>query len=164
MVLGASRTDGSRCSDSTGGSASSPTTAGEQRRYRCGSARTFQIERHESSWNTVLEVRARQASPFCWCSTTSRAGDFWLDFKPCRKGSARRFAETYRNQNYPAGRTKFALLVSPQLIKDLQTLDFSEATISLSCCARGYEDEGNMKEICGSRCFTTKNQPCNTAL
>jgi hypothetical protein len=45
---------------------------------------------------------------------------FWPAVKPCRKGSARGFVESY-----PTRRPKYAFLFSPQLIKDLQTVDFA---------------------------------------
>jgi hypothetical protein len=78
-----------------------------------------QTERHDGCWKTVLRVRARQASPCC-------LPQFWRDFKPCREGSARGLVESYRDQNYPTRRPKYAFLLSPQLIKDSQTVDFIE--------------------------------------
>jgi hypothetical protein len=48
--------------------------------------------------------------------TESYLPPFWPAFKPCRKSCARGFMESYRDQNYPTGRPKYAFLFSPQLI------------------------------------------------
>jgi hypothetical protein len=84
---------------------------------------------------------------------------FWLAFKPTRKGSARGFMESYREQNYPMGRVKYAFLFSPQLIKDLQSLDFagSDLLVTFENRHRGlsifslaplenFGDDGNRRE------------------
>jgi hypothetical protein len=47
------------------------------------------------------------AAPPHWPLMEASPLKFWRDLKPCRKGSARGFMESYRNQRYPTGRLKF---------------------------------------------------------
>jgi hypothetical protein len=93
--------------------------------------------------------------------TEASLPQFWRDFKRCRKGSAlaRGFLESHRNQYYPTSRSKYAFLFSPQLIKDLQNLDFTggDELITFDNRHKGlsifslapleeYGDEGNLRD------------------
>jgi hypothetical protein len=57
---------------------------------------------------------------------------FWLDFKTYRKSASRSrsFMESFRDQYYPTNRPRFAFLLSPQLIKDVQNLNLPVEMIS----------------------------------